>query len=92
MFSGGIERDQRHEIGSTLLKNKRLWHRCFPVNSVKFLRTPFFYRTPPLAASVHFPMKGSNTFFNSSYGSIRQEVLCEKGIARLTGKHLCWSL
>ena len=24
----------------TLLK-KRLWHRCFPVNSVKFLRAPF---------------------------------------------------
>ena len=20
---------------------KRLWHRCFPVNFVKFLRTPF---------------------------------------------------
>ena len=25
----------------TLLK-RRLWHRCFPVISVKFLRTPFF--------------------------------------------------
>ena len=25
---------------ATLLK-KRLWHRCFPVNFVKFLRTPF---------------------------------------------------
>ena len=25
---------------------KRLWHRCFPVNFVKFLRTPFF--TEPL--------------------------------------------
>ena len=24
-----------------LLKN-RLWHRCFPVNFAKFLRTPFF--------------------------------------------------
>ena len=29
---------------ATLLK-KRLWHRCFPVNFVEFLRTPF-YRTP----------------------------------------------
>ena len=29
---------------ATLLK-KRLWHRCFPVNFVKVLRTPF-YRTP----------------------------------------------
>ena len=26
---------------ATLLK-KRLWHRCFAVNIVKFLRTPFF--------------------------------------------------
>ena len=25
---------------ATLLK-KRLWHRCFPTNLVKFLRTPF---------------------------------------------------
>ena len=29
---------------ATLLK-KRLWHRCFPVNSVKFLRTPFLQNT-----------------------------------------------
>ena len=27
-------------VPATLLK-KRLWHRCFPVNFVKFLRTPF---------------------------------------------------
>ena len=24
---------------------KRLWHRCFPVNFVKFLRTPFLQNT-----------------------------------------------
>ena len=35
---------------ATLLK-KRLWHRSFPVNFAKFLRAPFFYRTPPVAAS-----------------------------------------
>ena len=29
---------------ATLLK-KRLWHRCFPVDFVKFLRTPFLYHT-----------------------------------------------
>ena len=29
---------------STLLK-KSLWHRCFPVNFVKFLRTPFLQNT-----------------------------------------------
>ena len=31
---------------ATLLK-KRLWHRCFPVNFAKFLRTPFFTEQPP---------------------------------------------
>ena len=36
---------------STLLK-KRLWHRCFPVNAGKFLRTAFIARTPPVAATV----------------------------------------
>ena len=34
---------------STLLK-KRLWHKCFPVNFAKFLRTPFSYRTIPVTA------------------------------------------
>ena len=27
---------------SLFLLKKRLWHRCFPVNFAKFLRTPFF--------------------------------------------------
>ena len=35
---------------ATLLK-KKLWHRCFPVNFMKFLKTFFFHRTPPVAAS-----------------------------------------
>ena len=35
---------------ATLLK-KSLWHMCFPVNFAKFLRTSFFDRTPPVAAS-----------------------------------------
>ena len=39
---------------ATLLK-KRLWHRCFPMDFAKFLRSPFFYRTPTVAASeVYF--------------------------------------
>ena len=29
---------------ATLLK-KRLWHRCFPVNFAKFIRTPFLQNT-----------------------------------------------
>ena len=35
---------------ATLLK-KRLWHRCFTMNFLKFLRTHFFHRTPLVAAS-----------------------------------------
>ena len=29
-------------LGSATLLKKSLWYRCFPVNFVKFLRTPFF--------------------------------------------------
>ena len=32
---------KRHRT-ATLLK-KRLWHRCFPVNFLKFQGTPFFH-------------------------------------------------
>ena len=32
------------QASATLLK-KRLWHRCFPVNFVKLLRTPFLQNT-----------------------------------------------
>ena len=28
--------------GPVTLFKKRIWHRCFPVNFAKFLRTPFF--------------------------------------------------
>ena len=30
---------------ATLIK-KKLWHKCFPVNFAKFLRTPFLQNTP----------------------------------------------
>ena len=36
------------------LLKKRLWHRCFPVNFVKFLRTPFFTEQLRVTASVVF--------------------------------------
>ena len=35
------------------LSKKRLWLRCIPVNFVKFLRTTFFYRAPPVTASLN---------------------------------------
>ena len=48
---------------SPLLK-KRLWHRCFPVNFVKFLRTPFLQNTSGrLLLGLYFQMKLSNISF-----------------------------
>ena len=34
------------EIRPATLLKKRLWHKCFPVNFAKFLRTPFFIEQP----------------------------------------------
>ena len=42
---------QAADLRSANLLRKRLWQRCFLVNSAKFLRTLFFYRTPPVAPS-----------------------------------------
>ena len=33
------------DLKPAILFKKRLWHRCFPMNFVKFLRTPFL-QTP----------------------------------------------
>ena len=44
---------------STSLK-KRLWHRCFPVDFVKFLRTPFLQNTSGrLLLSLPLPLHNS---------------------------------
>ena len=32
-------------LRSAILLKKRIWHRCFPVNFAKFLRTPFLKNT-----------------------------------------------
>ena len=39
-----MQRNQGVLRSATLLK-ERIWHRCFPVNFVKFLRTPFLRNT-----------------------------------------------
>ena len=33
------------DLRSATLLKKRLWHRCFPVNFAKFLKTPFLQNT-----------------------------------------------
>ena len=42
-----------HKVAGPNLLKKRLWHRCFPVNFAKFLRTPF-YRTPSNDRFCHY--------------------------------------
>ena len=37
----GLFFDKVADLGPAILLKKRLWHRCFPVNFGKFLRTPF---------------------------------------------------
>ena len=50
------------------LSKKRIWRSCFPVNSAKFLRTPF-KRTPPVAASNYIVFLICNfiTFVETSF-------------------------
>ena len=44
--------------------NKRLQHRCFPINNVKFLKATFYIRTPLEIVSVFWTIKILN--FNRS--------------------------
>ena len=52
------------------LSTKRLWNRCFRVNFEKFLRTPYFLQTPPVAVSLYLKHRFPHssviliTFFN----------------------------
>ena len=43
----GISQNSQENTCARVPLKKRLWPRCFPVNFAKFLRTFFFYRTPP---------------------------------------------
>ena len=40
VFCAYLEDKYESQPQPTTLSKKRLWHRCFPVNVVKFLRTP----------------------------------------------------
>ena len=48
------------------LSKKKLWHRCFPVNFVEFLRTPFFTEHLRMTASVvsYIFTKRTSTFYS----------------------------
>ena len=40
-----LEISQNSQENTCALLKKRLWYRCFPVNFVKFLGTPFLHNT-----------------------------------------------
>ena len=79
---------------------KRLWHRCFPVNFVKFLRTAFLQNTSRrLLFCFHWTAICNGSLRNRPISDPIQkqppEVFCKKGVlrnfAKFTGKHLCQS-
>ena len=45
MFLKILQSSQENNCARVSLLKKRLWHRCFPVNFAKFLRTPFLQNT-----------------------------------------------
>ena len=59
---------------ATLLKN-RLWHRCFPVNFPKFLRTPFLTEHCQWLLLIHYIstalLPASNYMFNVWHTNIK---------------------
>ena len=83
---------------ATLLK-KRLWHRCFPVNFVKFLRTPFYkerlwwllLRGLENWANLHV-CGGNNIKIQKQPPEVFYEKRFLRNFTKFTGKHLCQSL
>ena len=57
-----------HYVGrpATLLK-KRLWHRCFPVNFEKFLRTPFLQNTSGKMLLLYLTRFSNVSYFNPTH-------------------------
>ena len=72
---------------ATLLK-KRLWHRCFPANFAKFLRTPFF--TEHLCWLLLKPGTSANC---QTFAEIKRVVIISLKVftkAPIYFKLLCW--
>ena len=45
IYEKSMKKDVHRNFVPAALLKKRLWHRCFPVNFAKFLRTPFLQNT-----------------------------------------------
>ena len=60
------------DLRSATLIKKRLWYRCFPVNFVNFLRTPFLHNTCGGCFWKHnVTMKTTAKFASNSSASIK---------------------
>ena len=54
-----LVKNSRNDLNTApaTLSKKRLWHRCFPMNLAKFLRTPFLQNTSSWLL-LHFQKRG----------------------------------
>ena len=69
---------------ATLLK-KRFWHRCFPVNIVKFLRKPFLPNTSGrllLYIPVYLRKKNSSAFIWWGLNNFLRATCCHLGLVK----------
>ena len=79
---------------ATLLK-KRLWHRCFPMNFAKFLRTPFLQNTSGrlLLSSLCTWYEFIFTVSFQCYKRISfLKNKCSDNFRKYPGKHQWWCL
>ena len=80
------------------LSKKKLWHRCFPVNFVKFLRTLFLTEhlwwlllyVPIWARSVSYLKRAVLVKFEQVSEAVVHKFSSKKFFLKLSEKHLCW--
>ena len=85
------------DLPATLLK-KRLWHRCLPVNFVKFLRTLFLTEhlwwlllyVPIWARSVSYLKRAVLVKFEQVSEAVVHKFSSKKFFLKISEKHLCW--
>ena len=84
-------------LPGTLLKN-RLWHRCFPVNFVKFLRILFLTEdlwwlllyVPIWARSVSYLKRAVLVKFEQVSEAVVHKFSSKLVFLKISVKHLCW--
>ena len=84
-------------LPATLLKN-RLWHRCFPVNFVKFLRILFLTEhlwwlllyVPIWARSVSYLKRAVLVKFEQVSEAVVHKFSSKLVLLKISVKHLCW--